>query len=38
VISVLYSGGRPEMTPHDEESKKAVTTELKSIKGTKDET
>ena len=29
LISVLYSGERPEITPHDEESKKAKTTKLK---------
>jgi hypothetical protein len=29
LVSVLYSGERPDITPHDEESKKAKTTELK---------
>ena len=29
LISVLYSGERPEITPHDEESKKAKTRKLK---------
>jgi hypothetical protein len=35
LVSVLYFGERPEITPHDEESKKVGTSKTKSNKGTK---
>jgi hypothetical protein len=37
LVSVLYSGERPEITPHDEEPNKAKTTKgnIESIKGEK---